>query len=1213
MKKTLSWLIVLAMVFAMIPAVFAAEESEAKTFTKVAATDVTEGTYLIYGISAQAMSDGTNSAFMTSENPASERQGGVNLTIEGDSVTTDDTTAMWELIAGEGGFYIKSVAEGKYLYYTGTSNKISETDSLETAQVWSIVERTSDAGNGYTLSNGTRYLSCNRFGTSPNNYMGFATYATNTNCACLIEFYKLDEAAEEEPEIPVEPETPAGDLVLGDNVLTMEANASVLEQTYIATEAGTLTFEFTKLAYQGTQGMTDKPVAEAFAGANDTTPWFTVTIDGVGLAAKYKGAVEVEAGQTVTLKVEHTGTPYFLGKVREMTVNLALEAGSSEGDDVVEPIEGEIFNVETTDNNGYFDTYTFVAPVSGEYTFHIPAGLGLHTPEAFGNFEQPIIDYYDNADGYIHVIDLYAGQEYEVMVGAQEKAEWEIIYTVVEKEVERPTEPGAPVEPPVEGSTVIEGSASINSETLYSYEVEANGTLTINAASIHFTYGDLSNGVPYTNGFLVLVVNGVEVDSVNAGVYTMDVLAGETVTIKVLVKTSMYQGTTVDLVLELAQEVPAAPSVELGTTEIALDTIYNFVATEAGTLKIDASTGSGISSGVYPPAWLILDVNGEAVDGSAKGVYEIEVVAGDVVAIQVIKNSSMIGNNTKVNLILSMVQEEVVVPPAGNGTGTEADPFIIDELPATLTGTLSMDGEFHKYIAEKDGVIVAEYAGFLVTVKVNGENKNLPLTVVAGDEIVFNPWSMSSTASYELKLSYEVEEPEQPEEPEEPEVGSGSGTQNDPIILSSENQTVEHAGGDLYYQWIAPADGTLKVTFNGGACLLTGSSVGSWETMDGGRMLEVAKGDKISINFWSGTAFTIAFEEASEEFNGILLEGNSVELKRGDASLYAWTASADGKFIVEIKSSTFRYGYTLTVNGQTMGTNDVKELILDVKAGDLIIVEFTTNAGASTDWVMTLSGEMYDGSCRHEYVDGFCTKCGEAKEPDGTKDYPFIMGNQNETYAYESTPAWFQFTAEADTTLTIKTDWTKYHMLMNATIDGASISPTSVTENGYKIYTIEVKAGSVLKFSVYATTSSADEMIVEVQQQVACQHTNTRVEGAVEADCGNAGHTGKTVCADCGEEISAGEVIPATGEHNFIEGSCGICGEADPDYVPECEHNYVDGVCTNCGEADPDYVPEQPDEPSNPGTGSMNILAIALIAMMSATAVVVTAKKSDEE
>ena len=573
----------------------------------------------------------------------------------------------------------------------------------------------------------------------------------------------------------------------------------------------------------------------------------------------------------------------------------------------------------------------------------------------------------------------------------------------------------------------------------------------------------------------------------------------------------------------------------------------------------------------------------------------------------------MIGNNTKVNLILSMVQEEVVVPPAGNGTGTEADPFIIDELPATLTGTLSMDGEFHKYIAEKDGVIVAEYAGFLVTVKVNGENKNLPLTVVAGDEIVFNPWSMSSTASYELKLSYEVEEPEQPEEPEEPEVGSGSGTQNDPIILSSENQTVEHAGGDLYYQWIAPADGTLKVTFNGGACLLTGSSVGSWETMDGGRMLEVAKGDKISINFWSGTAFTIAFEEASEEFNGILLEGNSVELKRGDASLYAWTASADGKFIVEIKSSTFRYGYTLTVNGQTMGTNDVKELILDVKAGDLIIVEFTTNAGASTDWVMTLSGEMYDGSCRHEYVDGFCTKCGEAKEPDGTKDYPFIMGNQNETYAYESTPAWFQFTAEADTTLTIKTDWTKYHMLMNATIDGASISPTSVTENGYKIYTIEVKAGSVLKFSVYATTSSADEMIVEVQQQVACQHTNTRVEGAVEADCGNAGHTGKTVCADCGEEISAGEVIPATGEHNFIEGSCGICGEADPDYVPECEHNYVDGVCTNCGEADPDYVPEQPDEPSNPGTGSMNILAIALIAMMSATAVVVTAKKSDEE
>ena len=43
-------------------------------------------------------------------------------------------------------------------------------------------------------------------------------------------------------------------------------------------------------------------------------------------------------------------------------------------------------------------------------------------------------------------------------------------------------------------------------------------------------------------------------------------------------------------------------------------------------------------------------------------------------------------------------------------------------------------------------------------------------------------------------------------------------------------------------------------------------------------------------------------------------------------------------------------------------------------------------------------------------------------------------------------------------------------------------------------------------------------------------------------------------------------------EHNYEEGSCTICGVADPDYVAPCEHDFVDGACTKCGEADPNYV-----------------------------------------
>ena len=62
-------------------------------------------------------------------------------------------------------------------------------------------------------------------------------------------------------------------------------------------------------------------------------------------------------------------------------------------------------------------------------------------------------------------------------------------------------------------------------------------------------------------------------------------------------------------------------------------------------------------------------------------------------------------------------------------------------------------------------------------------------------------------------------------------------------------------------------------------------------------------------------------------------------------------------------------------------------------------------------------------------------------------------------------------------------------------------------------------------------------------------------------------------------EVPKDEEIPC--EHDFVDGTCTKCGEADPDYVPECEHDFVDGTCTKCGEADPDYEPPVDDPCAN--------------------------------
>ena len=1226
MKKTLSWLIVLAMVFAMIPAVFAAEESEV-TYTKISSMEeLTDGNYVIVC--------NENSRAMTYINSASSPWiEAADASIEGDTVTNVEGM-VWSITV-DGSSVKLCDANGNYVAPKGGNN-----NGIKNAEYsWAVScedglfqfkgtgsDTVTMAYNAGDQANGLRFRAYKNTTVTGNNA---ASYPTE------FALYKEVEVSNEEPEIPVEPETPVipeipeGGLILGDNTFNMAAGEASIELTYTATEAGTVTVEFTKMGYMGSLGMTDKPVAECFAGANDTTPWFNAYIDDVQLNALYKGAVEVEAGQTITIKVDHVGGTYFINKDREGIVNIGFVAGSSEGgDDVVEPIEGEIWNVETTDNNCYLDGYTFTAAVSGTYTFHIPAGLGLTTPERDENWQPAIIDYYDNANGYTHVIDLYAGQEYEVLIGSVEKTQWEIIWTVEEKEVEGPTEPDVPVVPPVvEGETVIIGTNAGKVDTMYIFTATEAGTLKIDATTGNSTAGALQ-GSYYNSGWLTLEVDGVAVDGLLQGVYTMEVAAGQVVSIQVKAGWQMFATATPNIILsmEAASEGGEEGGLILGENNIEGDIEYTYTADAEGTLTINGVGGKvevgtfgaqNISAYYYQNSSLLLIVNGETIDAANAGVAEIGLKAGDSVTIKIGYGKDTF-KNAAVVLTLSFVEGSIggdeggdVEEPETNGTGTEADPFIIGSLPYEATQE-SGDDFYYQYSATEAGTVYVYYTNGLVSVSSsNGDNSwqsvegGKSIEVAAGDVVTINPWN--GNTGIKVEFAGKVDEPEGPV------VGSGDGTAGNPFIIAVPSEHEQDAGDDLYYQFTAEKDGKILFFYNAGVFGVSGSSVGSWESMEGGKYMQVAAGDVITINAWNGcTSFSVAYEEESEEFNGILLEGNTVELKRGGASLYAWTASADGKFIVEIKSSTFSYGYTLTVNGQSMGYG-TNELILDVKAGDLIIVEFTTSAAASTDWVLTLSGEMDDGTCRHEYVDGVCIKCGEAKEPDGTQDYPFIIGDQNETYAYESTPAWFQFTAEADTTLIIKTNKTKWHMLANVSIDGASVSPTRVTDGNYYVYTIEVKAGSVLKFRVNATTSSADEMIVEVQQQVACQHGNTRVEGAVEADCGNAGHTGKTVCADCGEEISAGEVIPATGEHNFIEGSCGICGEADPDYVPECEHNYVDGVCTNCGEADPDYVPEQPDEPSNPGTGSMNILAIALIAMMSATAVVVTAKKSDEE
>ena len=178
-------------------------------------------------------------------------------------------------------------------------------------------------------------------------------------------------------------------------------------------------------------------------------------------------------------------------------------------------------------------------------------------------------------------------------------------------------------------------------------------------------------------------------------------------------------------------------------------------------------------------------------------------------------------------------------------------------------------------------------------------------------------------------------------------------------------------------------------------------------------------------------------------------------------------------------------------------------------------------------------------------MDGSCTICGE-EDP----DY-----NPEPEYTYTDTVVPPTCTEKGYTLHTCNEDASKSYKdnyidaLGHDYGDGVVTTPATCTENGVKTYTCS-RCGDTTTEIINATGHK------------------TEVQNAKPATCTEDGYTGDTVCTVCGETVAKGEIIKATG-HNFVDGSCTICGAEDPDYNPEPEYTYtvsvVEPTCTEQG------------------------------------------------
>ena len=594
-------------------------------------------------------------------------------------------------------------------------------------------------------------------------------------------------------------------LVLGDN----DAKAEV-EYTFTAEANGELTIDASTgtIQFYGTQN---------FSGVYYDYGYLVLIVNGEAVEGSAKGVttIAVTAGQVVTIKVEVKNPSY--DDVRPL-IKLSFVEGEQGGEDEV-IYEGDT-SVETTDTYGWFDKFDFTAPVTGTYTFYVPAGLGVWEAEAFETdwFSSPYVDFNSNTEGATFTVELTEGEVFSYYIGATTTGEWTITYTVVaseggNEECEHEFVDGVCIhcgeedpnyQPPVEDDNILDlGSNDTKAEIEYTFTAEADGELTIDASTgtLQFYGPQTFSGSYYSYNYLILYVDGVAIDGANKGVATITVTAGQVVTIKVEVNNASY--------------ADVCPVIKLSLTEGEVP-------------------GPGCEH--------------EYVDG-------VCIHCGE--------------------------EDPNYQPPVGEGDGTSGNPFIVGELP---------------YTAE------------------------------------------------------------------------------------------QNTSDDLYYKWTATENGTLYITYTNGMCTLSGSSVGSWQYADGGKYIKVAAGDVITINYWNGNGFTLTFvadsgeAEPGTEGNPIAIDSLNITLTTADDEIYyAWTATESGEIVIRVAECTWNFGYSLTVNGESLYGAGA-QMTVNVEAGDQIIIMIVVYASASSDGYLTLE-QVVEAPHECEFVvtdskDATCTEDG---------------------------------------------------------------------------------------------------------------------------------------------------------------------------------------------------------------------------------------------
>lgn len=197
----------------------------------------------------------------------------------------------------------------------------------------------------------------------------------------------------------------------------------------------------------------------------------------------------------------------------------------------------------------------------------------------------------------------------------------------------------------------------------------------------------------------------------------------------------------------------------------------------------------------------------------------------------------------------------------------------------------------------------------------------------------------------------------------------------------------------------------------------------------------------------------------------------------------------------------------------------------------------------------------YTDPLGHNVVSGICERCGKPEEDCIESAHPYNDDADESWTIYKKNATRIAVVFSDSTETEADCDYIYLYDKNDEEIgkySGTELAGKKITVLGdtVKIRLVSDEGYTLFGFSLSDIVPYYDE----------CLHSSTRLENEKFPTCTEEGYTGDLFCNNCEAFLKKGDIIPATGNHEYIDGVCKICGAISLENFPSISGNETQNV-----------------------------------------------------